>query len=632
MTRPIRFSGVRALLVGVVLALGLVASGCQGGAGARAPASRATRIDWRRFGAEALEQARQSNRMVFIDVGIEGCTACRWMHEDTYRDAEVIRRVSENFVAVSVDADVEPDLGSRYERWGWPATIVLNPRGEQVFALRGNVRPRRFVPMLDELILRHKAGKLLPDEATTSAAPADSGGDLGALCVQRVTGLERIADRRNGGWGRSDIQDIDAPAVAQAFLRAHTFGEKEEQAQALRTLEGYAKLLDPVWGGVYVASLKRDFSEPVVEKRILMSAGVLQGFADAYHVTGDARWVERAAEVHRHLRDFMLAPDGTFYSTQRDEAPDLPETLTAEEYFKLGDQERRRYGVPAVDHGRYTDQNGILIEAYVKLYEATGDKQWLAVATKAAAALIEERTHPEGFLRQVAPDQGVTQDSRLRAFQPREDAYLAPQGRFGYALVALYNATGEERWLKAAEGVARALRAKLEDPQAGGFFGSTRPPLPGTGPARFKPLEENIAAARFLLALHRHRPDPQLERSVERTLAAMPQREPFNALYALALEEFLLGPVDFSVAGSPDDPNAAALFEAAVRAYEPRKVVHYDHERRYPRGPQAALYVCTKQACSSPVRAPAAVKEVASRFARVDARAPCASPGERRAE
>src|SRR5580693_4119292 len=70
-------------------------------------------IAWHRFGPDAFEEARRENKLVMVDAGIEGCTACRWMHEGAYRDANVIRKIAAGFVAVSVDADQEPDLGDR---------------------------------------------------------------------------------------------------------------------------------------------------------------------------------------------------------------------------------------------------------------------------------------------------------------------------------------------------------------------------------------------------------------------------------------------------------------------------------------------------------------------------------------
>jgi thiol:disulfide interchange protein len=70
--------------------------------------------------------------VVLVDVGIEGCTACRWMDETTYADPEVATLVARHFVAIAVDAEARPDVGERYEAWGWPATIFMSPGGEQV--------------------------------------------------------------------------------------------------------------------------------------------------------------------------------------------------------------------------------------------------------------------------------------------------------------------------------------------------------------------------------------------------------------------------------------------------------------------------------------------------------------------
>jgi uncharacterized protein YyaL (SSP411 family) len=146
----------------------------------------------------------------------------------------------------------------------------------------------------------------------------------------------------------------------------------------------------------------------------VQEAHALAAFAEGYHVTGDARWLEAARSVHRYLRDWMLAPEGTFYSTQQDDAPRLPSSMSAREYYELPDAERRRYGIPAIDHGIYTDQNGPVVAAYVRLYEATGDRESLEIARRAADVLLRERQQASGVVLQFRADGAVRADERLR--------------------------------------------------------------------------------------------------------------------------------------------------------------------------------------------------------------------------
>src|SRR5688572_10243998 len=150
-----------------VLVLLMVVGGCSSVPRAAAPAGAGSAIVWRSYGPAAFEEARRDGKLVLVDVGIEGCTACRWMYEETYRHPAVVARVAKSFVAVAVDADVQPDLGARFEEWGWPATIAMTPAGEQVLALRGNRAPDDFVRILDDLLRRQKDGKL-----QGAAAPA----------------------------------------------------------------------------------------------------------------------------------------------------------------------------------------------------------------------------------------------------------------------------------------------------------------------------------------------------------------------------------------------------------------------------------------------------------------------------
>ena len=565
----------------------------------------AERISWEPWSAETFESARAAGRMILIDVGIEGCTACRWMYEDTYTDPRVVHRVRDHFVAVAVDADARPDLGERYSRWGWPATIVLSPEGAQVLAIRGNKRPRNFIPILDELIDRHRRGALeVERESAIDPEPLPDEGWEALACNAAV---ERIEARRHdeAGWDGGFVMVRGAP-IAHAMFRAHARDEADARDHALRTAEAYAALLDPVWGGVFVGGRGE---RPIVEKRTISNAAALIAFAHAYRATQNEDWIHHAEEVDRWLREWMMSGEGVFYATQEDEAPRLPPGVSARDYYRLGDAERREHGIPPVDRAVYADLNGRAIEAYVAVHDATGAQRWLDVALRAADHMVRSRRSGSGWIRQAQLDSAVTEDVRMRPMENHATIFLSAQARMGLAFAALYDATADARWLHAAAEVVEACNANLWA-EEGGYYAA---PADGTEHIleRRLPVEDNAAMARLLVQMASLLQDETLLRRAELTLRAVAgpdatRRRGPNVVgeVALAYEWLTLGPIEISIVAQPDDPAARPLLEAALAIWEPRKIVHFEPNGRYPAQDRPIVHVCTNDACSAPIADP----------------------------
>jgi uncharacterized protein YyaL (SSP411 family) len=351
-------------------------------------------------------------------------------------------------------------------------------------------------------------------------------------------------------------------------------------------------------------------------------------------VTGDEGWLAHAQDVHRYLSNVMQHEDGTWYATQEDLAPGLPPGMGAADYYALDDEERRRYGIPPIDHGIYTDLDGLVIRGYAHLFEATGDDTWRVEATTAAAVLLATRQDPSGWMQQSAGHAALDSDERMRPFEvdALDRVYLKAQPYFGLALVDLYRVTGEDRYRAAAVRIADAMIAELADREAGGFFATTDAETDGLIP-RQKPFYDNVAAARFLLALHTDSHDDAHRREAERALRfvarppSIARRGPRVADVALAIEELTHGPVELSVVTRDRErEEARALFAAGRRIYEPRKALHYEMPGRYPDLGRPAVFVCSRDACSSPVYEPEGIAEAAARFAQVEASGGCAAP------
>lgn len=92
----------------------------------------------------------------------------------------------------------------------------------------------------------------------------------------------------------------------------------------------------------------------------------------------------------------MQSPDGAFYTSQD---ADLVEGKHSAGYFARSDAARRKIGIPRVDKHVYARENGWAITGLVALYAATGDRPVLDDALRSAKGIVANRSNAVGGFR-----------------------------------------------------------------------------------------------------------------------------------------------------------------------------------------------------------------------------------------
>ena len=588
-------------------------------------------IDWQPWEKATFDQARAENKLILINVGMEGCTACNRMERVTYRDPAVIERINRDFVAIAADAQARPDIGERYSDWAWPATAFLLPDATQVFAMAGNRLPRNFIPLLEDLAAKHDAGTLKADpNSPYAAAPQPVDSALTQIRDQVRLQLDRAFNEQTGGWGRWGVNtEVAGPRMLHLYYRAHLYNNPALRESALQVSESFLRTLDPVWGGAYQASIAPTVKNvperfrklmAIPEKRIGNQANALLAFSEAYKLTTDERFRQGAAEIDRYLNDWMLSPDNTWYANQKDEPEDLPADWWPQDYWLLdSDQKRRRFAIPPIDHAVYTDKNAEVISAYVRAWEVFGNDSYLARASAAADSLIAERLQAAGWMRQSVENQAMAADLRVHPHTEEVRPFLRSQAQFGQALLDLYQASGNDKWLGHARNLADAMLAHLYDPQNKGFFATSPDETAQLIPPR-KPLEDNALAASFFYDLHILTKDERYQPVAEATIRAVAtpailQREgKMTGKTALLLEKLTAAYVEFSVVGDRSHALAGALYRAGLETHHPRKLLHFEQPGRYPDMGRPVMFICNPDRCSLPVTSVEAVEATAASF------------------
>lgn len=121
--------------------------------------------NWVAYGA-ALEEARQQDRPVLVDVYTNWCSWCKKMDRDVYGDATVQELMEKHFVSVKLNAESttthqvngrtvsERDIAKGHGVTGYPTTLFLTPDGEPITVLPGYIPKETFVHVLEYIHTR----------------------------------------------------------------------------------------------------------------------------------------------------------------------------------------------------------------------------------------------------------------------------------------------------------------------------------------------------------------------------------------------------------------------------------------------------------------------------------------------
>jgi hypothetical protein len=535
---------------------------------------------WSEWSEATFARAAREHKFVVVSLQSWWCRWCHAMNQETWSKPEVRDILKDHFIPVYVDQDSRPDISQRYERWGWPATIILGPDGKEIAKLRGFYSAQFFIPVLTETIKDPTPvdyGNGSPERERTLAT--------GLSNTQRDEILNFIDGAWNeeyGGWSKSKF--VDGQMLTWALQRARQ-GDRTNETRIRRVLTLMADtMIEEKTGGMNQVNLQADWSEPAREFPMFAQEAALSAFARAAVMFGDPTYRRAADRVYGFLKDTMAAPGGGFYAS-----------------MGLSD------GEPGVDKRQYARESAQAISGLLAYYDTTGVVEARELAVAAARWALANRALPNGGFRHAEHDTG--------------GPYLADNVEMAKALLALHRSTGERAWLDQARATADFIAKTFIDPATGGFIASASP----EARQLVKPIkqrEDNVTAVRMFNLLSSYTGESRYREIAEAGmgyLTSPPILDAFAFLpdVLLAEDELRNEPPHITIVGAKDDPRSAALYKAAlayplanIRAewWDKRegKLANIDVDYPdYPTGP--AAFACTSTFCSYPVTEPGAI-------------------------
>ena len=254
-----------------------------------------------------------------------------------------------------------------------------------------------------------------------------------------------------------------------------------------------------------------------------------------------------------------------------------------------------------------TAWNGLMISAFAKAAEVLDEPRYRQVAVDAVAFVERELQRGDRLL------------STCKDGVAKLNGYLDDYAFFTAALLDVFEAAQERRYLEAATRIVDTMLAHFWDAAAGGFFFTSddhealivrsKPSFDGSIPSG-----NSVAALTLLRLYHYTGHAAYLERAeaVLRLFGDAMRAQPFGFANLLsAVDFYAAGPREIVVVGDTSSPRTTALLRRIRATYLPnRTLMVLDPRDPAPRPPllegkeavggQPTVYVCHHMTCSPP--------------------------------
>ena len=509
--------------------------------------NRAHLIDWREWGEDAFEEARQQDKLVVLFITAFWCGFCQRMDENALSDDETIALLNAFFIPIRVEESQRPDVDLRYNQNGWPSIAILTPDGGHLFTVN-YLDTDPFVDLLVRTVTQFQSDKdpLLQSATHPQLADSPQANDsqpLAASLVGEIAGMvEGLGDRENGGYG-SYFKFIHAEANELLLYLYETTGETAYLDHVVFTL---GKMLQSETfhseeGGFFRYSSKPDWNEPHPEKLLEDQASLIGNFLHVYLLTGGEAYRKSAEELLEFLDSTLLDTDGgAFFGCQ--------------DYVRTEDRVESSPMISVIDNYIYCDANARTVVALLDAWWILGREDCRERARLVLEVLWNSLKASDGGMYHYSDG------------EPHAPGLLADTAATGEAFLKAYSVLQDEEYLDRAKLLAADL-VSMHRSADGGFFDISQ-----KGPANLQvpiaELPQNAAVASFFVRLSDLTGELTYREEAVSALKRFPgahrQFGAFAAGFGQALARLLTLPLIVTINGSPGSPDVRDLTLAAT--------------------------------------------------------------------
>lgn len=288
-------------------------------------------VNWYSWSSEALDEAKRTNKPIFLSIGYSTCHWCHVMEKESFENLEIANFLNQHFISIKVDREQRPDIDSTYMiaaamlsgQTGWPLNTLNTSDGAPFYAAT-YFPPEHFLQLLQKTqqiwqeqqtelkaegqriiyaIKKIQENKLSPKNITASTYEA------------AIEQWLDIFDEFEGGFGT-------APKFPQESALLFLLDQaKRKQDLALlemvtKTLNAMQKggIYDQIGGGFHRYATDPSWNIPHFEKMLYNQAQLAQVYLRAYLSTGDPLYKLTAEETLNYTLREMSNTNGLFYS------------------------------------------------------------------------------------------------------------------------------------------------------------------------------------------------------------------------------------------------------------------------------------------------------------------------------
>ncbi len=290
-------------------------------------------VNWYPWGAEALQKAKDENKLILVSIGYSACHWCHVMEHESFEDEQVAAVMNEYFVCIKVDREERPDVDQIYMsaiqlmsgRGGWPLNCICLPDQRPIYG-GTYFRKNDWTSLLFNLADFYKQK---PQEAEEYAVRLTEGikqYESVAFVMEQaeysITDLELIIsnwkkyfDTTEGGFGSAP--KFPVPNNWISLMRAAHLMQDEHITKAVKlTLHkmAFGGIYDHIGGGFARYSVDSRWHVPHFEKMLYDNAQLISLYAEAYTWQPDELYKKVVDDTITFTLRELTSPEFGFYS------------------------------------------------------------------------------------------------------------------------------------------------------------------------------------------------------------------------------------------------------------------------------------------------------------------------------